>query len=80
MKILEALHDSAKEFYGKAMVNEHNNVKTLYSYETRIAKIDNGNLTVYGTFSPTTLRHLKEFLKQNGFKAETKKQIEKDYM
>ena len=35
---------------------------------------------VFGLYSVTTLRHIKEFLKQNGFKAETKAQIAKDYM
>ena len=35
---------------------------------------------VYGTYSATTLRHIKEFLKQNGFKADSKSQIEKDYL
>jgi hypothetical protein len=34
---------------------------------------------VYGTYSSTTLRHIKEFLKQNGFKAESSKQIMADY-
>ena len=48
-------------------------VVAFYNRETKIAQ-------VVGTFSPTTLRHIKEFLRQSGFKAETKKQIMKDYM
>ena len=35
--------------------------------------------TVNGTYSQTTLRHIKEFLKQEGFKAETQRQILNDY-
>ena len=30
-------------------------------------------------YSRTTLRHVKEFLKQQGYKAESKEQILKDY-
>ena len=75
-------HDSAQSFYGKAKVIEIENDVFLSSYDTivafynREAKIPR----VYGTYSATTLRHIKEFLKQSGFLAESKKQIERDYM
>ena len=83
-KIMELCpyYDSAKSFYGKAKVIEigndvflvsYNTIVAFYNRETKIAQ-------VVGTFSPTTLRHIKEFLRQSGFKAETKKQIMKDYM
>ena len=83
-KIMELCpyYDSAKSFYGKAKVIEIGNdvflvgyatIVAFYNRETKIAQ-------VVGTFSPTTLRHIKEFLRQSGFKAETKKQIMKDYM
>ena len=83
-KIMELCpyYDSAKSFYGKAKVIEIGNgvflvsytpVVAFYNRETKIAQ-------VVGTFSPTTLRHIKEFLRQSGFKAQTKKQIMKDYM
>ena len=75
-------YDSAQSFYGKAKVIEiendvflvsYNTIVAFYNRETKIAE-------VVDTYSATTLRHIKEFLRQNGFKAETKKQIERDYM
>lgn len=85
-KILELTpqHDSAKSFYKKAHKNisYEDNTTELLSYRTVVAKINHSTNTVevYGTYGTTTLRHIKEFLKQYGFKAETKKQIETDYM
>lgn len=76
---LNAIHDGRKSFYGKAGVIEDNGIKTLRSYATNVAKIEDGIPKVFGTYSVTTLRHIKEFLKQNGFTAETSKQILKDY-
>lgn len=75
-------YDSAKSFYGKAKVFEIENDVFLVSYDTVVAFYNRGTkiAQVVGTFSPTTLRHIKEFLRQSGFKAETKKQIERDYM
>ena len=72
--------DSADSFYGKARVRQENGKKILTSYNTDVAKIENGKASINGTYSQTTLRHIKEFLLQNGFKAESKKQIEKDYL
>ena len=75
-------YDSAQSFYGKAKVIEiendvflvsYNTIVAFYNRETKIAE-------VVDTYSATTLRHIKEFLRQSGFKAETKKQIERDYM
>ena len=77
---LRSIYDSRKSFYGRALVEIDDNKKTLYSYNTKVAVIENEKVVVFGIYSATTLRHIKEFLKQNGFKAETKKQIEKDYM
>lgn len=77
---LNTVYDSRKSFYGKARVEETETAKHLISYTTRVATIENDKATVNGTYSPTTLRHIKEFLKQNGFKADTKGQIEELYM
>lgn len=85
---LEARFDSRKSFYNKATVTEDKNGKYLTSYNTVVARITdkyNGYAItpyaeVYGTYSQTTLRHIKEFLKQNGFKAENKAQIERCYL
>lgn len=74
-------YDSAKSFYGKAKIIEVENDVFLISYDTIVAFFnrDAKVAQVYGTYSATTLRHIKEFLKQSGFKAESKKQIENDY-
>lgn len=83
MSIMELCpyYDSAKSFYGKAKVIEIENDVFLVSYDTIVAFFnrDTKVAKVIDTYSATTLRHIKEFLKQSGFKAETKKQIEKDY-
>lgn len=84
---LKPIYDSRKSFYNKATVTEDNNGRYLTSYETIVARITDKNhgysipayAEVFGTYSATTLRHIKEFLKQNGFKAESKAQIERDY-
>lgn len=75
-------YDSAQSFYGKAKVFEIENDVFLMSYDTIVAFFNRDVRTVgvVDTYSVTTLRHIKEFLKQNGFKAENKKQIEKDYI
>lgn len=76
---LKPSYDSRKSFYGKAVVTSDDGNKILRSYNTDVAEIKNGKAYVYGTYSQTTLRHIKEFLLQNGFKAENSKQIMKDY-
>jgi len=76
---LEPEYDSKKSYYGKATVTEENGKKILTSYSTDVAEIKDGKAIVHGTYSQTTLRHIKEFLLQNGFKAENSKQIMKDY-
>lgn len=90
---LEAKYDSRNSFYGKAKVVEEYNSKSLISYKSCICQIQERSDEVkvvkiynvrdhYGnslTFSSTSLRHLKEFLKQEGFKAESRAQIEADY-
>ena len=79
-------YDARKSFYGKAKVETDTElgVTSLYSYGTLVAAVfrymgDNGRAAVYGTYSATTLRHIKEFLKQHGFTAKTKDQILADY-
>lgn len=83
---LMPIYDSRKSFYNKAVVEDdsmNHGGKLLYSYETRVAMADTEDYEVElypgWDHSQTTLRHVKEFLRQNGFKAETKAQIEKDY-
>ncbi|QIW88629.1 hypothetical protein P59_260 [Bacillus phage P59] len=77
---LEPRFDSRKSFYGKAVVIEEAGVKQLRSYNTIVAEIREGEAEIFGTYSPTTLRHIKEFLYQNGFEVGTKAQLEEMYM
>ena len=77
--LLDTQYDSRKSFYGKADVRQEGNKLILKSYNTDVAYIQDGRAVVKGTYSPTTLRHIKEFLRQNGFKADSAKQIMKDY-
>ena len=79
MEDLQAIHDSRASFYNKAQVQTTDTRKTLLSYNTEVAFIENNKAVVLGWFSGTTGRRLKEFLKQNDFKAESKAQILKDY-
>lgn len=73
-------YDSRKSFYGKARVRNNDGDLELISYTTRVACLHADNtMSVYGTYSNTTLRHIKEFLKQHNFKAENSKQIMADY-
>lgn len=78
---LQPQYDARASFYGKARVElEDDGTKSLISYSTRVAVIHpDGTARVYGTHSQTTLRHIKEFLKQNNFKAENQKQIMAEY-
>lgn len=78
---LEPRYDARKSFYGKAQVDtgDKGDKNKLYSYDTLVAEIKDGKPVVYGTYSQTTLRHIKEWLKQLGFKAENSKQILSDY-
>lgn len=78
---LSAQYDARRDFYGKATVSiGDDGNKILTSYNTRVAEVRDGKAKVFGTYSATTLRHIKEFLKQEGFRADTKTQIENDYM
>lgn len=84
--LLDTRYDSRQSFYGKARIEADYPEVRLISYSTNVATIkysgqpdDKGKLEVYGTYSQTTLRHIKEFAKQYGFKADNAKQIMKDY-
>lgn len=76
---LTPVYDTRKSFYGKAHVITEGNRITLRSYSTNVAYIEGGKAVVHGTYSNTTLRHIKDFLRQNGFEASSKAQIEADY-
>lgn len=76
VKYLEARFDSCLSFYKKAKILKYNNVLYLQSYDTIVAKVENGKAVVNGWYSQTTARHINEFLKQNGFEKMTKKEME----
>ena len=77
---LKPNYDGANSFYGKAVINEDSEGTHLLSYGTKVCTITQGKAVVYSVDSATTLRHLKEYLKQAGFKALNKGQIVRDYM
>ena len=73
---LQPQYDSRKSFYKKAMVESVEGGFKLYSYNTLVAEIKDNKAMLRGFYSSTTLRHQKEFLKQLGFEAGSKKQME----
>ncbi len=75
-------YDARQSFYGKARIDDENGVLTLYSYNTPVAKISNGTVELLPKWdwSQTTLRHVKEFLKQNGFEATSLSQMRNTYL
>lgn len=64
---LKSVYDARDSFYKKAYIGEFNGCKYLKSYNTIVASIFKNQLRVYGYFSQTTARHIREFAKQNGF-------------
>lgn len=77
---LQTRYDSRASFYSKARVEiDDDGTIRLWSYNTHVASIKGGKPMVFGTYSQTTLRHIKEFLKQNNFRADNSKQILADY-
>ena len=86
--MMESIHklfpirDSRKSFYGKAMARIEDGRKELTSYKTIVCQtLGPTSAYIYPLeeYSQTTMRHIKEFLWQEGFKAETKKQMLQDY-
>lgn len=78
------IYDSKKSFCHKAIIEEENENIKLYSYNTLVCTllhndiILNDNIDQSLLFSNTTLRHIKEFLKQfyyNSDKNITKKDL-----
>ena len=67
LKELQTIFDSRQSFYKKAYIGEYLNCKYLKSYNTIVACIFQNQLRIYGAFSQTTARHIREFAKQNGF-------------
>ena len=68
MKIFELSPKDRKSFYGKAKVIEDKGVKTLYSYDTPVCKINRSGkfIRLWSGYSPTTMRHINVFLDTYG--------------
>jgi len=77
MMELIPIYSDQKKFHKKAMTS--NNGKKLYSYDILVAEIIEKNAIIYDIKTESTTRHVIEFLKQSGYKAENKKQIIEDY-
>ena len=74
---LNCRYDSRKSFYGKARIMiDDDGIKYLISYNTRVARIKDGKLGIYGFYSSTTLRHIKEFAHQELGIIGSKKELE----
>lgn len=74
---LEPQYSTRKSFYGKANVNDDN---TLVSYGTPIMKIEDGKIQMLCRpehLTQTTLRHIREFMQQNGMEPIAKRDIVK---
>jgi len=79
---LKPVYANVKSFYGKAFILRDETTVKLLSYDTIIVSIDLESRDVWVDekyYSATTLRHLKEFLKQMGSHVESWKQIKQDY-
>ena len=78
MEYLQPRFDARKSFYKKAAVFETAASVILESYHTRICELYvNGELWIFDAFySMTTMRHVKEFLKQHNVNIN---QLLKDY-
>ena len=84
---LVPLYDSRKSFYNKAYIVRIDSIICLYSYDTLVLEIGqdyyklNKSINEKLLFSNTTLRHIKECLKQFYYKNDkilTKKEIIKE--
>ena len=61
---LPTMHDKAKSFYGKAIVEEKDNGDIeLISYTTTVCRIRNGKFErLWDGYSSTTMRHINSFI------------------
>jgi hypothetical protein len=70
--ILKAEFDGRKSFYGKAMfyTDPKTNRLILESYNSKVCYVENNQVFLIKglwDYSPTTLRHVKEFVRLCGF-------------
>ena len=75
---LKPVYNNQKSFYGKALIKDTIKGMELYSYNTLVAKLENG--TIYVThydeyLTQTTLKHIKEFIQQLGYEKMSKREL-----
>lgn len=80
IQVLNPVYENVKSYYDKAIIDVDGEISKLYSYGTLVAEINDRQVRVFGLYSQTTLRHIKEFLKQSGYGTLTKKDIEEKYL
>ena len=73
---LNSIYSSQKDFYGKANVIVEGGQTKLKSYSTIVAVKEGNKVKVKGWYSKTTAIHINEFLRQNGAKSLSKKEME----
>lgn len=70
MNIYQLEPYSQKSFYGKAMVVEEGNKRTLISYETEMLTVEYGSVIEFNrneyNYSRTTMKHVNDFLQRMG--------------
>lgn len=78
--LLEARFEARQSFYNKAtIIIKEDGTKILRSYTTEVASVSpKGEVKINGYYSRTTLRHIKEFLLQEGYSVETIKKLQKE--
>lgn len=75
VKKLESVYGGNVSYYGKAKVIELDNIKYLKSYNTVVCAISNGEFIRYwDDYSATTIKHINDFCRQNGFNTLSKKE------
>lgn len=77
---LTPMFETCKSYYGKARVKVDGDDLQLFSYSTAVAIVtylpDGAKLAhITGVYSRTTVRHIREFLRQHGFKPGTKAEL-----
>lgn len=79
-------YDSSKSFYGKAWVDaKPDGTQILYSYGTPVCRVEDGKATLlhkgyHGwSSSATTLRHVREFLRQNNLEVGSVRELANMY-
>lgn len=84
MRYLEPKFENVKSYYKKAVIQKifygNDYSYKLISYDTVVCKVSfddkmNKNVYIYNLESSTTMRHVKEFLRQLGYPKMTKQEL-----